>query len=121
MGVALVTYSIVFLALVRIEYACVVCPCNGAAMLFQSGEKDPQDIDFKVSHQDIEDENEAKLKQFLESEHEHFIFDDDLKNINRKMRDMLVYIVKMKLGNDEVWLLPTQHIQEYETMKEVCA
>lgn len=42
-----------------------------------------------------------------------------MQNINRKMHESLMYIIKQKLGNDEVWLLPALQINSDETMRQV--
>ena len=47
------------------------------------------------------------------------IKDEDLKNINRRPRDSLVFITKEQLGSDMVWMLPGVEWREYETMKDV--
>ena len=85
----------------------------------QMGERDPRDIDFKTTNQDIEDENELNLRNFLDSSESNSVSDDNIRDINRKMKECVMYIIKEKLGNDEVWTLPGLPISDDETMRQV--
>nr|XP_039272567.1 39S ribosomal protein L46, mitochondrial-like [Styela clava] len=86
----------------------------------ESGDAENDAVDFQVTHVDMEDEYEAKFKEFLKNEPMPDIDDDDRTNPNRKIRDSITYVVKKKLGNHGLWVLPSAPVDDKETMRQ-CA
>ncbi|XP_009858381.2 large ribosomal subunit protein mL46 [Ciona intestinalis] len=86
----------------------------------ESGEKNPEDMDFKVANQDIEEMNELEAQQFNEENETITIEDSDLTNINRQPNETLVMVTQQKLGKDSVWMLPVEAWSKEETLRE-CA
>ncbi|CAK8676511.1 unnamed protein product [Clavelina lepadiformis] len=84
----------------------------------ESGKRDASEMDFKVSKQDYEDDYNQAFKEFTESTTELDLNDADFKNINRRPKDYLVLISKQKLGNDTVWMLPTEEWKEEENLRQ---
>ncbi|NXL96472.1 RM46 protein, partial [Tyrannus savana] len=71
-----------------------------------------------IMAQDLEDKWEQKFLQFKAAPR---ITDDDKKNIrtslNRKLDSNLMLLVKQKIGNQELWLLPQVEWQPGETLR----
>uniref|UniRef100_H2Y6P3 Large ribosomal subunit protein mL46 N-terminal domain-containing protein n=1 Tax=Ciona savignyi TaxID=51511 RepID=H2Y6P3_CIOSA len=86
----------------------------------ESGEKNPEEMDFKVSNQDLEEMCETELQQFQESNEILTTEDADLTNLSRKPTETLVLTTQQKLGNDNVWMLPMEGWVENETLRQ-CA
>ena len=45
---------------------------------------------------------------------------DDPQSLQRKLMDKLVLLVKCKVGDKSMWMMPQGARQEGETMREVC-
>lgn len=85
----------------------------------EAGNKNPEDVDFKETNQDLEDSYDVSYNEFKETATLSTPDDEDKKNMNRRPRDSLVLITKQQLGSDMVWMLPRVERSECETMRAV--
>eukprot|EP00062_Callorhinchus_milii_P024005 gi/632983455/ref/XP_007908654.1/ PREDICTED: 39S ribosomal protein L46, mitochondrial [Callorhinchus milii] len=71
-----------------------------------------------VSAQDLEDSWDQKLKKFSPAKR---VQDADRENdrlsLNRKLEDKLILLVKERLGDEELWLLPQGEWKPWESLR----
>lgn len=71
------------------------------------------------SAQDYSDQNKEELLKFkLSSRITDADEKKDNKSINRKLEENLVFVVKQKLGHEDLWILPQGLWNDGETLKE---
>lgn len=89
----------------------------------QSGELDEDLADDEsdvITALDVEDLATEMFNQFQAAPRETEADEkNDNKSLNRKLDDKLILLVKEKLGDDLVWMLPQGYRESGESMKEV--
>ncbi|XP_022081404.1 39S ribosomal protein L46, mitochondrial-like [Acanthaster planci] len=82
----------------------------------QSGAIEDDDDTELVSALDLEDQYTEELNQFIPASRKSDI--DDLRSIQRKLMDKLVLLVKCRVGDQSLWMMPQETRQDGETMRQ---